>query len=209
MNNKCKKCGCEDSFMVSPAPCPTPVDCPNPQPCAEVIDSRCVIYTGETLDCDGNVIVAANNSVAEAFNNIIDYFCTSSPGCTELNWQNITLNDGWTTNGPELYGESFQLPQYAINTCTNQVYLRGTFFVLEGEPDPNTPAAFTLPIDARPQSVRFYPNQTMPASGFDNFGGSTFIAVLPDGRVIPSEVAGTVANALLYYCLDGIVFETN
>jgi hypothetical protein len=130
-------------------------------------------------------------------------------GCINLNWQNITLNNGWTTNGPQIYGESFQLPQYAINTCTNQVYLRGTFFILEGEPDPNTPAAFTLPVNARPQSVRFYPNQTMPATGFDNFGGSTFIAILPDGRVIPSEVAGTVANALLYYCLDGIVFETN
>lgn len=61
--------------MPSPAPCPTPIGCPIPQPCAEVIDAQCVVYTGEVLDCNGNVIIAANNNVAEAFNNIIDFVC--------------------------------------------------------------------------------------------------------------------------------------
>lgn len=64
--------------MPSPAPCPTPVGCPTPEPCSEVIDAQCVIYTGTTLDCDGNVIVATNNNLAEAYNNIIDYLCTET-----------------------------------------------------------------------------------------------------------------------------------
>jgi hypothetical protein len=74
--NKCKKCGCDDSFMVSPAPCPTPVGCPTPQPCSEIFDAQCVRYTGTTLSCDNNAIVGPNNTVAEAFVNIIGYFCS-------------------------------------------------------------------------------------------------------------------------------------
>jgi len=74
-NNKCKNCGCDDSFMPSPAPCPTPAGCPSPQPCSEVFDAQCVVYTGETLDCDGNVIIGPNNTLAEAYINMISYFC--------------------------------------------------------------------------------------------------------------------------------------
>ena len=211
-NKKCKskKCGCQDTMLTTPNPCPTPVGCPTPNPCSEVINAQCIIYTGDSLDCNGDIIVPVNTNVEEAFNNIVEYFCNnSSRNCNSLEWNDIDLNNGWTTNGPSYFDFQYQTPQYAINSCTNQVYLRGTFFILEGDPDPNIPDAFTLPVGFRPSNVRWYPNQTMPASGFDNFGGSTFIAVLPDGRVIPSEVAGTNANATLFYCLDGIVFETN
>lgn len=81
LNSKCKskKCGCQDTMLTTPAPCPTPAGCPSPQPCSEVIDAQCIIYTGATLDCDGNVIVAANNNLAEAYNNIIDYVCANKP----------------------------------------------------------------------------------------------------------------------------------
>ncbi len=76
--NKCKKCGCEDSFMPSPAPCPTPQGCPEPEPCSEVLDSQCVIYSGENIICDTDVLVTTNDSVAKAIQSIIDYFCASS-----------------------------------------------------------------------------------------------------------------------------------
>jgi len=76
-NNKCKNCGCDDSFMPSPAPCPTPIGCPNPEPCSEVLDAQCVVYTGAEIKCDNrNTIVATNDNVAEALQNIVDYFCT-------------------------------------------------------------------------------------------------------------------------------------
>lgn len=63
--------------MPSPAPCPTPAGCPSPQPCSEVFDSQCVVYTGEALDCNGNVIIGPNNTLAESYVNIINYFCES------------------------------------------------------------------------------------------------------------------------------------
>lgn len=73
--NTCKKCGCEDSFMPSPAPCPTPIGCLNPEPCSEVLDSRCVIYSGANILCNATTLVTTNDSVAEALDSIINYFC--------------------------------------------------------------------------------------------------------------------------------------
>jgi hypothetical protein len=73
--NTCKKCGCQDSFMPSPAPCPTPIGCPNPEPCSEVIDAQCVIYTGANILCDTDVVVTTNDTVAEALESIVDYVC--------------------------------------------------------------------------------------------------------------------------------------
>lgn len=74
-NNTCKKCGCQDSFMPSPAPCPTPIGCLNPEPCSEVLDSRCVIYSGANISCNADILVTTNDSVAEVIQNIINYFC--------------------------------------------------------------------------------------------------------------------------------------
>jgi hypothetical protein len=77
ITNKCKskKCGCQDTMLTTPTPCPTPSGCPTPNPCGEVTNAQCVIYTGNILDCNGNVIVTPNNNIAEALNNIINYVC--------------------------------------------------------------------------------------------------------------------------------------
>jgi hypothetical protein len=77
--NKCKKCGCEDKFMPSPAPCPTPIGCPTPEPCSEVMDAQCVIYTGANILCDTDVVVTTNDTVAEALESIVDYVCNNQP----------------------------------------------------------------------------------------------------------------------------------
>jgi hypothetical protein len=76
-NNKCKKCGCDDSFMPSPAPCPTPIGCPTPQPCSEVFDAQCVVYTGVDIECGEVTVVNTNDTVAEALENVVDYFCST------------------------------------------------------------------------------------------------------------------------------------
>ncbi len=75
--NTCKKCGCEDNFMPSPAPCPTPTGCPTPQPCSEVFDAQCVVYTGADIECGNDTVVTSNTNVAEALNNIVDKICSS------------------------------------------------------------------------------------------------------------------------------------
>jgi hypothetical protein len=74
--NTCKKnCGCQDSFLTSPAPCPTPQGCPEPEPCSEVFDAQCIIYTGEPITCNGDTVVPSNTNMAEALRLIVGYFC--------------------------------------------------------------------------------------------------------------------------------------
>lgn len=69
-------CGCE-SYLTTPPPCPTPEDCPDRQPCSEVFDSQCVIYTGPDLECNQDTVVTQNSPVNVAIENIINYFCNT------------------------------------------------------------------------------------------------------------------------------------
>jgi len=79
-NCGCSKisCGCKDTYLTTPPPCPTPADCPDPQPCAEVFDAQCIVYTGPDLECGTDVVVSQNSSVSAALEDIITYFCTGS-----------------------------------------------------------------------------------------------------------------------------------
>ena len=74
--NKCQNCGCEDALVTLP-PCPTPAGCPDPEPCSEVFDAQCIIYTGADIDCGDDTVVPADTNVATALNDITDYFCSS------------------------------------------------------------------------------------------------------------------------------------
>ena len=76
-NCGCSKisCGCKDTYLTTPPPCPTPVDCPDPQPCSEVFDAQCIVYTGTNILCGQNIVVSQNDSVAEALASVVDYFC--------------------------------------------------------------------------------------------------------------------------------------
>jgi hypothetical protein len=117
--NTCKKCGCQDSFMPSPAPCPTPQGCPNPEPCSEVLDSQCVIYSGSNILCNADVVVNTNDSVAEALEKIIDYFCVNAPSpipitLTSAGGTVSLVNDG---TGPTLAVKGLTAG-YGINITT-------------------------------------------------------------------------------------------
>jgi len=83
MSSSCKNCGCnkidcgcKDSYLTTPPPCPTPEDCPEAQPCSEVFDAQCIVYTGEDINCGDTTVVSTDDTVAEALNNIVDYVCT-------------------------------------------------------------------------------------------------------------------------------------
>jgi len=71
----CRKCGCSDNALVSPAPCPTPAGCPSPLTCSEVFDAECVIYTGLDIECIDQVVVESDTNLADALNDIIAFFC--------------------------------------------------------------------------------------------------------------------------------------
>lgn len=72
-SNNCVGCGCGPAI---PEPCiaPPPV-CLDPQPCTEIINAECVMYTGPAITCNATPVIPANSSVAEALESIVDYLC--------------------------------------------------------------------------------------------------------------------------------------
>jgi hypothetical protein len=68
-------CGCKNSYLTTPPPCPTPTDCPDRQPCSEVFDAECIIYTGPDLECGDDTVIAQNTAVSLALEDIVGYFC--------------------------------------------------------------------------------------------------------------------------------------
>jgi hypothetical protein len=78
--NKCKlvKCGCQDTYLTTPPPCPDPGDCPEAQPCSEVFDAACIIYNGDPILCGEDEVVSNNTSLSDAITAVVAYFCTTS-----------------------------------------------------------------------------------------------------------------------------------
>jgi hypothetical protein len=73
--NNSSLCGCKDTYLTSPLPCPTPVACPDRQPCSETFDAECIVYTGPNLQCGSDDVVLTNTSINLALEDIITYFC--------------------------------------------------------------------------------------------------------------------------------------
>jgi hypothetical protein len=72
------KCGCQDSFLTTPPPCPTPAACPDPEPCSEVTFAECTIYTGPDIMCGTDIVVPTDTNMARALQLVVDYFCYTS-----------------------------------------------------------------------------------------------------------------------------------
>jgi uncharacterized protein (TIGR02145 family) len=92
-NNNCVGCGCEPSI---PEPCVTPPPiCPTPEPCTEIINAQCVIYTGPAITCSRNPIIPSNTSVAEALDALVDYLCLgaccSTVAVTQIDYPDYIL----------------------------------------------------------------------------------------------------------------------
>lgn len=91
--NTCIKCGCQDAYPSLP-PCPVPAACPNPQPCSEVFDAQCIVYTLPDIECGTDVVVAQDDTIAEALDGIVSYFCAEiSILTTAIANINIALGD--------------------------------------------------------------------------------------------------------------------
>jgi hypothetical protein len=93
--NKCQNCGCEDPLVTLP-PCPTPGGCPDPEPCSEVFDAQCIVYTGADILCGNDIVIASNTPVSEALDQITAFFCTyestyDGPTIT-CNGQNVVVS---------------------------------------------------------------------------------------------------------------------
>ena len=86
------KCGCQDTMLTSPPAYPTPIGCPTPEPCSEVIDAQCVIYTNPDVICNQEVVVETSTSVADAINNIVNYICAQIGNFSELSIKKFAVN---------------------------------------------------------------------------------------------------------------------
>jgi hypothetical protein len=125
----CKKCGCSDNALVSPAPCPTPAGCPDPIACSEVFDAECVVYTGLDIECIDQVVVESDTNLADALNDIIAFFCEyvveTSIGsvvaaCTTNDYLSVTSTTNPST-GVTTYTVCFdpnELPVYLVDYGT-------------------------------------------------------------------------------------------
>jgi uncharacterized protein (TIGR02145 family) len=72
-NNNCVGCGCGPAI---PEPCITPPPlCLDPQPCTEIINAECVMYTGPAITCNYSPVIPANSSIAKALDSIVEYLC--------------------------------------------------------------------------------------------------------------------------------------
>lgn len=96
--NKCINCGCDDAYPSLP-PSPTPAECPNPQPCSEVFNAQCIIFTLPNIECGEDIVVAQDTSVAEAISSIVDYFCGK---ITTINASLLIINEHLATIDEEI-----------------------------------------------------------------------------------------------------------
>ena len=74
LQNKCAKCGCEDSYLTTPPPCPTAIGCPFEE-CAEIQYAQCIMYTGGDILCGDDLVVPTDTNMEAAITNVVDYFC--------------------------------------------------------------------------------------------------------------------------------------
>ena len=147
-NCGCSKisCGCGDTFLTSPAPCPTPADCPQAQPCAEVFDAQCVVYTGLDIECGDDVVIFNNDSVADALNNIVDYFC-NTPGISEYQY----INSIFATNDTFISDTNWHVPTNFLGFVYTAALTGKYKITLTAEcsnEDPNSAADIGIGINA-------------------------------------------------------------
>lgn len=106
----CEKCGCDDKFLPSPAPCPDPGACAETAQCSEVVDAKCTRYTGTALSCGStsNVIVAQNAFTDAALTNIVNLICSKTTNKFIKEWTSLV------TSGS---GTAITITQAELTTC--------------------------------------------------------------------------------------------
>jgi hypothetical protein len=101
--NKCANCGCEDSFLTTPPPCPTAVACPT-EVCSNIQYAECTVYTGDIITCGEDTVVPSDTNLSAAINNIVDYYCnviSNLPTVTVVAGDGVTVTSETTGTNTE------------------------------------------------------------------------------------------------------------
>ena len=77
-------------------------NCPTSEPCSEVIDAQCVIYTGANILCDNNLLVSTNDTINDVVQNITDFVC-GNPGEPEIEIPQLNIQ----SQGKYVYASIF------------------------------------------------------------------------------------------------------
>jgi len=120
-NNKCAKCGCRDSFLTSPPPCPTPQGCPDPIPCQEVLSSDCIIYNGPNILCNNDVVVYSDATWTEILEDIVAYFCVAPIPEITCNGDIVVTEDSTINEALEDIVSYFCLPLIPEILCGEDI----------------------------------------------------------------------------------------
>lgn len=211
---KCSNCGCEDSFLTSPAPCPTPAGCPDPEPCYQVIDANCVTYSGSDIICDTNIVVAQNTSVAEGLQNLNTFYCENlqatpralhmtlaySPIVSVFPWKNNTTADTWYRNSA-LFIPSELLP-------TGKAIIR---LLVTTEHNAGSDLKFNL-YEVNSATYFLSTWLTVTGTALDEFVSSDIFVdfnLLPGGASVSRwiELQAYIENSAQFYHIDKIDIE--
>ena len=92
----CEKCGCDDKFLPSPAPCPDPAACAETAQCSEVVDAKCTRYTGNAIACGTNTIIPQNTFIDAALANIITLICNNTTNKFIKEWTSLVTSGSGT-----------------------------------------------------------------------------------------------------------------
>ena len=76
------------------------VECVSPNPCTDLYDARCIIYTGVDLLCNDQTVIEQNNTLQEALTGIITFFCQEIESVIE-NQTSFVEGPPCTTNCPD------------------------------------------------------------------------------------------------------------
>lgn len=127
--NTCIKCGCDDSYPSLP-PNPTPAPCPNPQPCAEFFDAQCIKYTLPNITCGGSTVIFQDDTLVEAFEHIVDYFCKSIAALTEYVNEQIEIIN---THLTEIDLHLLEIDEQIAFITNNITTIQGDITNIEGD----------------------------------------------------------------------------
>jgi hypothetical protein len=120
LNNKCAKCGCEDSYLTTPPPCPTAIGCPFEE-CAEIQYAQCIMYTGGDILCNGDLVVPTDTNMEAAITNIVDYFCLPPIPEITCNGDIVITEDSTINEALEDIVSYFCLPPIPEITCNDDI----------------------------------------------------------------------------------------
>lgn len=125
-------CGCKDKYLTTPAPCPTPDGCPEAQPCSEVFDSQCILYTATDIVCGQDTIVNQDDNVQTALQNIADYFCNTSPKKFVTQFSSVFDGDTKTILKSQLVACGLITDGCGYDTFTNVDFTYAIYYLNNG-----------------------------------------------------------------------------